>query len=83
MEKLSAVGRRQNQDAIALGVHPAEKVFHELSFYCDDIHATIAELTGRGAEFEGGVEEDDWGFHILIRAPGGPDVLLYQLKYSK
>jgi hypothetical protein len=66
-----------------LGVHPAGKVFHELSFYCDDIQATIAELKGRGAEFAGEVEEEDWGFHTIIRAPGGLDVLLYQPKYSK
>lgn len=69
--------------AADLGVHPAEKVFHELSFYCDDIHSTITELKGRGAEFAGGVTDEDWGSHTLIRAPGGLEVMLYQPKYAK
>ena len=39
-----------------LGVHPTEgegvpSGTADLSFYCDDIHATVAELEGRGVEF--------------------------------
>jgi catechol 2,3-dioxygenase-like lactoylglutathione lyase family enzyme len=52
-----------------LGVHPAswedvggggvrtQQAF-DVSLICDDLRATMAELRERGAEFEGGVEEE-------------------------
>ena len=47
-----------------MGCHPVEKGEHEgppsgtqdISFYCDDIEQTVAELSARGVEFTGPVE---------------------------
>lgn len=61
-----------------LGVHPADAPHHELSFMCDDIEATVAELRAKGAEFRGDVEERRFGRAITIALPGDVDVLLYQ-----
>ena len=36
-----------------LGVHPADAPAHELSFMCDDINATMAELRSKGVVFAG------------------------------
>src|SRR2546427_12393667 len=33
-----------------MGVHPAEQAFQGLSFYCDNIQQTVAELKARGVE---------------------------------
>jgi catechol 2,3-dioxygenase-like lactoylglutathione lyase family enzyme len=62
--------------------HPASEQKHQFSFYCDDIHQTMAELQGRGVEFAGGVSEQDWGWLTRFRLPGGGEVELYQPKYS-
>ena len=34
-----------------LGCHPSDKVYHEISFYCDDIAATVKELEGQLLRF--------------------------------
>lgn len=52
-----------NLPVAAMGVHPADPSgghgqspgIHDISFYCDDIQATVAELTGRGVVFDGEV----------------------------
>ena len=56
---------------------------HDISFYCDDIEKTVAELKGRGVEFTGPVEDHGYGFVTHFKVPGGFDVQLYQPKYSK
>jgi hypothetical protein len=67
--------------AADLGCHPSDRPYHELSFSCDDIHATIAELSGRGVQFNGAVREEEWGHVTSFDLPGGGPVLLYQAKY--
>jgi predicted enzyme related to lactoylglutathione lyase len=52
-----------------------------ISFYCDDIHATVAELKERGVEFAGDVKNVGFGLAILLHAPGGLSVMLYQPLY--
>ncbi len=66
-----------------VGFHPAEATKHEISLYCDDIHKTVADLTGRGVEFTQGIE--DWGFGLgtYFEAPGGLRIQLYQPRYGK
>jgi catechol 2,3-dioxygenase-like lactoylglutathione lyase family enzyme len=71
-----------------LGVHPAEaggpaSGTADISFYCDDIHATVAELTTRGVEFTCGVEDHGYGFVTYFYVPGGFALQLYQPKYPK
>ena len=72
-----------------LGCHPADPKdgapsgTPSISFYCDDIHATVAELKGRGVEFTEPVEDHGYGFVTFFKVPGDFAVQLYQPKYSK
>src|ERR1700760_882322 len=61
-----------------LGVHPSGGTeHHEISFLCDDIDATIPELSARGATFRGDVETRGFGRAIVLEVPGGGELLLY------
>ena len=61
-----------------LGVHPSDKSFHSISFYCDDIHQTIEALKSRGVEFSSGITDEGWGLLTHFRMPGNLEVELYQ-----
>jgi catechol 2,3-dioxygenase-like lactoylglutathione lyase family enzyme len=61
-----------------LGVHPADAPAHELSFMCENIRETMAELSGKGVVFEGQPEEQRFGVVVKMVLPGGVDVLLYE-----
>lgn len=70
-----------------LGVHPGDGpsfdagIRHELSFLCDDIHATVAELRGKGVEFRGDPVDRGWGVVATMTLPGGLDVLVYEPRH--
>ena len=64
-----------------LGIHPADKPAHELSFMCDDIAATMAELRAKGIEFKGEPESQGFGIVTTMVLPGGVDVILYQPRH--
>ncbi len=64
-----------------LGVHPAGGPQHELSFMCDDLDATIAELRAKGIEFRGEPEAASFGTTVTMVLPGGVDVMLYQPRH--
>lgn len=71
-----------------LGVHPTDgdgppSGTADLSFYCDDIEQTVAELTAYGVEFTRGVDDHGYGIVTRFQVPGGFDVQLYQPKYVK
>src|SRR6187399_2518701 len=72
-----------------MGVHPADPAeggtpgAHDISFYCDDIHQTVAELKGRGVEFTEDVADHGYGLVTHFKMPGGVIVQLYQPRYSK
>ena len=71
-----------------LGVHPTENGeppsgTADLSFYCDDIQQTVAELRSRGVEFAGEVEDHGYGLVTHFKAPGGLTVQLYQPAYAR
>jgi hypothetical protein len=70
-----------------LGVHPtddpAEAGTHDVSFFCDDIAGTVAELTGRGVRFTKPVEDHGYGLVTWFEAPGGITVQLYEPRYVK
>jgi predicted enzyme related to lactoylglutathione lyase len=71
-----------------LGVHPTdgEEVpsgTADISFYCDDIVQTVAELKARGVEFTQEAEDHGYGFVTHFSVPGGFKVQLYQPKYGK
>ena len=55
----------------------------DISFYCDDIHATMRELEARGVGFVHGVEDHGYGLVTHMKVPGNFTIQLYQPKYSK
>jgi catechol 2,3-dioxygenase-like lactoylglutathione lyase family enzyme len=65
-----------------LGVHPAEAPAHELSFMCDDITATMADLRAQGIEFTGEPEAQGFGVVVTMVLPGAVKVLLYQPRHA-
>lgn len=70
-----------------LGVHPVDGSpaagTHHLSFYCDDIHGTVADLKSRGASFTKDIEDRGWGLVTEISVPGGIIVQLYEPRHAK
>jgi predicted enzyme related to lactoylglutathione lyase len=71
-----------------LGVHPTENGqppsgTADLSFYCDDIEATVRELKARGVEFVQAPEDHGYGLVTYFKVPGGFNVQLYQPRYAK
>jgi len=68
--------------ATEVGAHPASESRQQLSFTCDDLPRTVAELTARGVEFAGGISEQEWGWLTRFSLPGIGEVELFQPKYS-
>ena len=72
-----------------MGCHPAEaregaeSGTPSISFYCDDIKSTVAELKSRGVEFTGPVADHGYGLVTFFKVPGDFEIQLYQPKYSK
>jgi hypothetical protein len=65
-----------------LAAHPTDgPPRHELYLMCDDIRATIDELTTKGVEFSRGVAEERWGLVTAIRLPGGAELGLYEPRH--
>ena len=71
-----------------LGVHPAEGptfkggVRHQLSFMCDDIHATVRDLSAKGVIVEGEPKEESYGITVMLRLPGDVEVMLYEPRHE-
>jgi catechol 2,3-dioxygenase-like lactoylglutathione lyase family enzyme len=70
-----------------LGIHPVDKPGdaggHDISFYCDDIHGTVADMKSRGVAFTGDVADHGYGLVTYFTAPGGIKVQLYEPRYQK
>src|SRR5581483_8216004 len=64
-----------------VGVHPADAPSHELSLMCDDLTATMAELEGKGIEFEGEPEPAGFGVMVTMKLPGDVRMTLYQPRH--
>ena len=65
-----------------LAVHPADgDGHHELYLMCDDIHATLAELRGKGVEVAREVSDQRWGLMAAIRLPDGSEFGIYQPRH--
>lgn len=65
-----------------LAVHPDDgETRHELYLMCDDIAATLAELTSRGVEVTRDVSEQSWGLITAIRLPDGSELPIYQPRH--
>ena len=71
-----------------VGVHPLDESgqppanTHDVSFYCDDIEGTVADLRSRGVELDE-PQDHGYGFVTHFAMPGGVRVQLYQPKYEK
>ena len=74
-----------------LGVHPTSggpgedwsaPRHHRIAVMCDDLDATIADLTGRGAQFEGEPRDMGFGRGAGLRVPGADDMLLYEARHA-
>jgi catechol 2,3-dioxygenase-like lactoylglutathione lyase family enzyme len=70
-----------------MGCHPSGKGApsgtQDISFYCDDIEATMAELQAKGVKFKGKVEDHGYGLVTYFQMPGKIWVQLYQPLYHK
>ena len=67
-----------------VAVHPAEgPPAHELYFTCDDIEATMEELSAKGVEFTGGISEERWGRLTRLRLPGGGEIGMYEPRHER
>lgn len=65
-----------------VAAHPTGGAGHqELYLMCDDIHATVAELRGKGVEFTRPIAEERWGSVTAIALPGGGELGLYEPKH--
>ena len=71
-----------------LGVHPAEGptyesgVRHQISFMCDDINSTIADLRQKGVDVVGEPADEGWGITVMLNLPGGCQVMLYEPRHE-
>jgi catechol 2,3-dioxygenase-like lactoylglutathione lyase family enzyme len=72
-----------------LGCHPAElekgavSGTPNISFYCDDVKATVAELKQRGVEFVDDIQDHGYSLVTHFRVPGDFTIQLYQPLYKK
>ena len=65
-----------------LAVHPTEGAgYHQLYLMCDDINATLAELTDKGVEVARDVSDQGWGLLAAIRLPDGAELAIYQPRH--
>ena len=70
-----------------LGVHPADGpalepgARHQVTFMCDDIHATVKELRAKGIEVKGDPVDQRFGVTVMLALPGGADVMLYEPRH--
>ncbi len=74
---------------VEMGVHPCAETesqlsgTHDISFYCDDIHKTVAELKARDVVFTDEVKDVGYGLAAHFLAPGDLTLQLYQPRYRK
>lgn len=76
-----------------LGVHPtsythegkeySHPVHHEIALMCDDIEATVRDLTAKGAVFSGPVEDLGFGLGTNLELPGAGEILLYEPRHPE
>jgi catechol 2,3-dioxygenase-like lactoylglutathione lyase family enzyme len=67
-----------------LAAHPisADGPSCELYLMCDDLQATVGDLTAKGVEFGSGVSEQRWGAVATITLPGGGRLGLYEPRHA-
>lgn len=48
---------------------------------CDDIHATIEELDGKGVAITRPITDAGWGLMTALAIPGGGELALYEPRH--
>ncbi len=72
-----------------LGVHPSDARDGQpsgtpsISFHCDDVATTRAELEAAGVAFADEIHDAGFGLVTKFHAPGGFTIQLYQPSYQK
>ena len=65
-----------------IAMHPTDGPGkHEFYLMCDDIHATLRELRGKGVVDAREVSDERWGLLTAIRLPGGGELGLYEPRH--
>jgi predicted enzyme related to lactoylglutathione lyase len=65
-----------------LAAHPADGAgHHELYLICDDIHATVRELAGKGVGLTRPITDAGWGLVTAIAMPDGRELGLYEPRH--
>lgn len=64
-----------------VAVHPADKPAHELTLMCDDLTATMRDLSERGVLFDGEPQDEGWGVVVPMVLPGDLRMLLYEPRH--
>lgn len=74
-----------------MGVHPTHSVWegtthesprhHQIALMCDDLEATRAELSSKGATFVSEVDDRGFGSVIMLEVPGADPVMLYEPRH--
>lgn len=75
-----------------LGVHPTKSEWKgqlfeaprhvEISFMCDDVEATRAELEAKGAVFDSSIRDEGWGLVTRMQVPGADPIGLYEPRHT-
>jgi catechol 2,3-dioxygenase-like lactoylglutathione lyase family enzyme len=66
-----------------LAAHPADGDGHqELYFMCDNVEATVEELTAKGVQFARPITDEGFGLMTAIKLPGGGELGLYEPRHA-
>ena len=75
-----------------LGVHPTKSEWEgdtlesprhvEISFMCDDVAATRADLEAKGAVFDGDIADQGYGLVTSMNVPGADPISLYEPRHA-
>jgi hypothetical protein len=65
-----------------VAVHPTEgEPFTELYLMCDDIKATVDELTAKGVEFTEPISDQGWGLVTRMKVAEGEFLGIYEPRH--
>jgi catechol 2,3-dioxygenase-like lactoylglutathione lyase family enzyme len=67
-----------------IAAHPADgddQGHHELYLMCDDIEATVDDLTRKGVVFSRPIVDRGWGRLATLELPGGGELSIYQPRH--
>ena len=65
-----------------LGVHEADRSFHEVYFIVDDVDAFAASMTEKGVVTDP-IADQSWGRSTGIDMPGGWKLGLYEARHAR